>query len=212
MTELVIFDLDGILVDTQEAENGALGHLAGLMGLPTTLAEANEMFSGKRMQECIDLLEERSGHPPPAGAMRLVRDRCEELIGGRLDPLPGVAAALDRISVPKCVASNSPGDIIERRLRAAGVLHHFGGRLFSAYDVDAWKPDPRLFLWAAAECGADAARCVVIEDSEVGVAAGVDAGMRVLQYTTRPGAGPHRPGAHVFTDMADLPGLLAGQL
>lgn len=211
---LLVFDLDGVLVDTQDAENGGLAYVGELMGLTLDKERRDELFSGKKMQECLDLMEELTGTPPPADAMPIARARCEELIGDRLEPIDGVAYALERLSAlpgvaGMCVASNSPLELIERRLAKAGILHHFGGRLFSAYDVDAWKPDPKLFLWAAERSGGAVGDCLVIEDSPVGVAAGLDAGMRVLQYTADPELGAHRAGAEVFRSMRDLPGLVA---
>ncbi|MEU7019343.1 HAD-IA family hydrolase [Streptomyces sp. NPDC046203] len=214
---LLVFDLDGVLVDTQDAENGGLAHVGELMGLTLGKERRDELFSGKKMQECLDLMAELTGTPPPADAMPIARARCEELIGDRLEPLDGVACALRRLAAlpgvaAMCVASNSPLELIERRLAKAGILHHFGGRLFSAYDVDAWKPDPKLFRWAAERCGAAVRDCLVIEDSPVGVDAGLDAGMRVLQYTADPGTGAHREGAEVFRSMRDLPGLVASAI
>lgn len=205
---LVIFDLDGVLVDTQYAENGALSHLAGLMGLSLSAAESSRLFSGRRLQECIDLLAARSATPPPADAVAIVRARCEEIIGHRLEPINGVRAALERIPLDKCVASNSPLDIIQHRLQASGILHHFGG-LYSAYDVGCWKPDPGLFRCAARECGVNADDCLVIEDSKVGVDAALAAGMRVVQYSRESGTAPHRQGVFVLSDMEQLPGLVA---
>ncbi|MDH2389223.1 HAD-IA family hydrolase [Streptomyces sp. HNM0663] len=213
MSELfVIFDLDGVLVDTQDAENGALAHVGELMGLSLGTEQRDELFSGKKMQECLDLMAELTGKAPPRDAMPIARAKCEELIGDRLEPLEGVADALDRLrALPlagMCVASNSPLEIIESRLAKAGILHCFDGQLFSAYDVGAWKPDPRLFSWAAESCGAAAEDCVVVEDSPVGVDAGLGAGMRVLQYTADPAAGPHREGAVAFSSMHELPALI----
>jgi HAD superfamily hydrolase (TIGR01509 family) len=205
---LVIFDLDGVLVDTQYAENGALYHLAGLMGLSLGTAESSRLFSGRRLQECIDMLAVMSASPPPADAVAFVRTRCEEIIGQRLEPIGGVRAALERIPLDKCVASNSPLDIIQRRLGAAGIIHHFGGGLYSAYDVGSWKPDPGLFRCAARECGVDAENCLVVEDSKVGVDAALAAGMRVVQYSPQPGTMPHRQGVFVLCDMEQLPGLI----
>lgn len=212
MSSFLIFDLDGVLVDTQYAENGALAYVGELMGLRLDDTEQEEFFSGKKMQECIDLMEEMSQTAAPAHAMAIARAKCEELIGDRLEPIDSVAHTLERLSSdPRqglCVASNSPREIIERRLGQAGVLHHFGGQLFSAYDIGAWKPDPTLFLWAAAECGAAIAESIVIEDSQVGVDAALGAGMRVLQYTGDPAVGPHRDGVRTFLSMRDLPRLI----
>jgi HAD superfamily hydrolase (TIGR01509 family) len=207
----VIFDLDGVLVDTQDAENGALAHIGELMGLTLTAERRDELFSGKKMQECIDLMEELAQIAPPADAMPIARAKCEELIGERMDPIDGVPYALEQLSargIAMCVASNSPREIIERRLAKAGVLHHFDDRLFSAYDVSSWKPAPKLFLWAAAEYGAAVDDCVVIEDSQVGVDAAVGAGMRVLQYAPDPAVGPYHDSARVFSSLRDLPELI----
>ncbi|MFB7917441.1 HAD family hydrolase [Streptomyces sp. NPDC056061] len=210
---LVICDLDGVLVDTQDAENGALAHIGELMGLSLGRERRDELFSGKKMQECLDLMEELAGTPPPPDAVPLARARCEELIGDRLEPLAGVTEALGELGalpdIGLCVASNSPPEIIGSRLAKAGLLHHFDGRLFSAYDIGAWKPDPKLFLWAAERCGAAVDDCLVVEDSPVGVDAALDAGMRVLQYTPDPATGPHRDGAVVLPSMRDLPALVA---
>jgi HAD superfamily hydrolase (TIGR01509 family) len=206
--KLVIFDLDGVLVDTQEAENDALKYLAELMGVRLAPDEATDIFSGRRMRECIDFIEERSQCAPPPDAMDIVRAKTEDIIGSELEPIAGVEYALGRIRIDMCVASNSPKHIMERRLEAAGILHYFGGRLYSAYEIEAWKPDPTLFLWAARDCRVDARDCVVIEDSPVGVDAAVTAGMRVLQFSADPDVAPHRASVETFSSMQLLPQLI----
>jgi HAD superfamily hydrolase (TIGR01509 family) len=205
---LVVFDLDGVLVDTQYAENGALIRLATRMGLTVGDEQADELFAGKRLATCIELLEALSGRPAPVDAIEFVRAECERILGPRLDPVDGVEQALQRITVTKCVASNSPPDLIERRLQASGLLDYFEDRMCSAYDVNVWKPDPGLFLSAAAEHQVSPPRCVVIEDSAVGARAGVHAGMRVLQFTNgRPGKA-YSHGVVTFAHMAQLPDLI----
>ncbi|MEU9994295.1 HAD-IA family hydrolase [Streptomyces sp. NPDC050848] len=207
-----VFDLDGVLVDTQDAENGGLAHVGELMGLRLGKEQRDELFSGKKMQECLDLMADLTGTAPPRDAMAIARAKCEELIGDRIEPIDGVAYALEQLAAAlgdrMCVASNSPLGIMESRLRKAGILRHFEGRLFSAYDIGAWKPDPKLFLWAAEQCGVTPDECVVIEDSPVGVDAALGAGMRVLQYTADPADGPHREGAVTFPAMRLLPRLV----
>ncbi|MEV4121666.1 HAD-IA family hydrolase [Micromonospora sp. NPDC049645] len=219
--ELVIFDLDGVLVDTQFAETGALNYLAGLMGVTLSADEAAALFAGKRMADCIDAISGLAGAPPPLGAVELVRARCEQLIGDHLEPIDGVNQVISTVDRLMCVASNSPGDLIRKRVEAAGIASAFGGRIFSAYDIDSWKPAPDLFLWAARECGVPPASCVVIEDSPVGVAAAIAAGMPVLRYA--PDGTPahhaaivaHLPsgtavaGLTSFAKMADLPALIS---
>ncbi|WP_261566766.1 HAD family hydrolase [Frankia gtarii] len=182
--ELVIFDLDGVLVDTQPAENGALRDLAARLGVPLTPRQAVGLFAGRRLAECIERISQLAGRPAPPDADDFVRVRCEELIGDVLEPVTGVREAIAALDVPVCVASNSPQDIIRRRLAASGLSHAFGERLYSAYDIGRWKPEPHLFAWAARDCGADAGGCVVVEDSGVGVAAASAAGMRVLHYVS----------------------------
>ncbi|WP_406148856.1 HAD family hydrolase [Streptomyces sp. NBC_01012] len=208
----VVFDLDGVLVDTQDAENGGIAHVGELMGLRLDKEQRDELFSGKKMQECIDLMADLARTAPPQDAMAMARARCEELIGDRIEPIDGVAYAVEQLAAAwgdrMCVASNSPLAIMESRLDKAGILHHFDGRLFSAYDVDAWKPDPRLFRHAADRCGVTPDECVVVEDSPVGVDAAVAAGMRVLQYTADPATPPHREGAVTFPSMRSLPRLV----
>jgi beta-phosphoglucomutase-like phosphatase (HAD superfamily) len=114
---------------------------------------------------------------------------------------------LAALNVNICVASNSPAELIRERLTQTNLIGYFPGRIFSAYDIGAWKPDPGLFMWAARTVGYPAQRCLVIEDSAVGVEAAVAAGMRVLQFL--PGGGPpHAGAAMAFSDMADLPGLI----
>ncbi len=208
---LVVFDLDGVLVDTQYAEDGGLARLGRRMGLTLDDERASALFSGKRLATCIELLETLSGRPAPQDAVAFVRAECERILGPRIDPVEGAEEALRRITVTKCVASNSPRHLIERRLEASGLLDYFEDRLCSAYDTNVWKPDPGLFLSAAAAHRVPPSKCVVVEDSEVGVRAGVRAGMRVLQFTNgRPGAA-HSDGVTTFTHLSQLPDLIRRQ-
>jgi HAD superfamily hydrolase (TIGR01509 family) len=216
-TKLVIFDLDGVLVDTQDAENGGLMHLAALMGVRLDQRTARELFSGKRMGDSFDIIESLARRLCPVDAMAIVRAKCEDLIGDRLEPIDGVTEALARLPLPMCVASNSPLEIIERRVRSAGIDGWFGGRLYSAYEVDAWKPDPRLFRFAADACGVASEDCLVIEDSQVGVQAALAAGMPVLRFVQDLSTPPVPEGAAAlgldgvptFSSMWTLPELLA---
>lgn len=205
---LVVFDMDGVLVDTQYAEDRGLNLLARRMGLTLGDEQAGELFSGKRLATCVELLETLSGRPAPADAVEFVRAECERILGPRLEPVDGVEEALRRITVTKCVVSNSPRDLIERRLRASGLLGYFENRLWSAYDANVWKPDPGLFLSAAAGHQVPPSACMVIEDSAVGVRAGVLAGMRVLQFTNGRANAAHSDGVATFAHMAQLPDLI----
>jgi beta-phosphoglucomutase-like phosphatase (HAD superfamily) len=117
---------------------------------------------------------------------------------------------LDRIGIEYCVASSGTVDKIRLSLELTGLLPRFEGRIFSAYEVGSWKPDPGLFLHTAAAMGATSARTVVVEDSLVGVQAGRAAGMRVLAYARGEEAALlEAQGARVFDNMANLPELIA---
>jgi HAD superfamily hydrolase (TIGR01509 family) len=122
-----------------------------------------------------------------------------------------VRSALAKVSHPVCVASNGPLTKLEQALRLTKLDRHFSGRIFSAYEVGIWKPDPGLFLHAANAMNAAPSRCVVVEDSSIGVQAGVAAGMRVLGYAAFDeclAAELEDMGAEVFNDVRELPALL----
>jgi HAD superfamily hydrolase (TIGR01509 family) len=204
--DLVIFDLDGVLVDTQWAEDAALGLMAERLGLRLTPTERHAWFNGQRIMTCIERICDAVGAVPPPDATAIVRAECERLLEGQVEALPGVAAALEAIPYRKAVASNSPLDIIRARVTDAGLAKWFGDSLFSAYDIGAWKPDPALFLHAASHEAVEPARCLVIEDSDVGVEAALAAGMCVLHFAPVGCSGSH-VGCTPFDSMELLPTL-----
>ncbi|QXJ25864.1 HAD-IA family hydrolase [Actinomadura graeca] len=204
---LVIFDLDGVLVDAQGAESQALMRLGLGMGVELTDELADDLFSGKRLSTCIALLEELAGTSAPADAVDIVRSTCEQILRTTLRPIPGVEQVLACLSVHMCVASNSPRGIIHSRLEATGLAEYFGDCIYSAYDIGFWKPDPHLFLWAAETCGYPTDRCVVIEDSTVGVQASLSADIPVLRYSS-PAQHAETDEVTSFCDMRHLPALL----
>jgi HAD superfamily hydrolase (TIGR01509 family) len=162
------------------------------------------------MSECVEEIERRLGHPAPADFVPIVRARMAETFRRELRAIEGIHAALDAIDLPVCVASSGPPEKINLSLQLTGLLPVFAGRIFSAYDVGSWKPDPGLFLHAARAMGVEPAACAVIEDSLLGVQAGIAAGMRVYAYA--PGGDPQLlagEGATLFSSMRELPGLLA---
>lgn len=203
--EAVFFDLDGVLVDSQGAENDALLYLAGLVGAPITATDAELLFTGRRIQDSVDYLAEYASKPMPPDPVGVVRARCEVLIAGRMRAVPRVESALRAITVPKYVVSNSPLGMIRDRLRMTGLDGYFGETHFSAYERGVWKPDPRLYSIAAESVAVDPADVLVIEDSVVGVAAAAAAGMRVLWYRPHPAPDePDIPGVRTLSDMGEL--------
>lgn len=209
--DLVIFDNDGVLVDSERLANGILADLLTEAGLPYTLEQAVHEFMGGTMARVRASAEPRLGRPLPADFEDRYHARLFEGFA-RLQPVPGVPEvldALDRAGTPYCVASSGTRERIQNALTSVGLYERFEGRVFSAQDVEHGKPAPDLFLHAAAAMGAEPDRCVVVEDAPAGVQAGLAAGMTVLGY-----AGLTRPeqldGARVFTSMDELPALISG--
>ncbi len=206
---LVIFDCDGVLVDSEPIANRIFAEMLAEVGLPIGYEETVRTFVGRSMPACVEIASERLGRPLPDGFVDELRRRTTEAFRRELRPVPGVEAALDAICAPVCVASSGEHTKIRTTLGITGLLGRFDGRIFSAADVARPKPCPDLFLHAAATLGVAPARCVVVEDTAIGTIAGVSAGMRVLGY-----AGVSDPtalaaaGAEVFRDMAELPALL----
>jgi len=208
--DLVILDCDGVLVDSEVISNRVLAEAVTALGLPMTLEETIATFMGRSMAACVAILEARLGRPIPSGWVDGFRDRTFEAFRRELRPVEGVEAALDRITVPTCVASSGPPEKIRTTLGVTGLLPRFDGRIFSADDVGRGKPHPDLFLHAASQMGAAPARCAVVEDSVFGVQAGVAAGMTVFGYATLTDAAAlTAAGARAFDTMAELPRLLA---
>ena len=208
---LVIWDCDGVLVDSERPGTRVLAESLTAAGLPMAAEEAAARFKGGSMQAVVAWAEERLGRALPAGFLEDHRARSFRAFREEVRATEGVVEALDRIARPGCVASGGPPEKMRLTLGVAGLLPRFEGRLFSSYEVGSWKPDPGLFLHAARAMGAPPARCVVIEDSVPGVRAAVAAGIPVFGFADlTPEADLAAAGAHPFRRMEDLPGLLLG--
>ena len=195
-----------MLVDSEAISNRVLAGLLTDIGLPLTPEQSIEAFMGRSWKTVLEWAEER-GSPLPEGFRRRYLDAMFAVFEEELQPVPGVVAALDAITLPSCVASSAAIEKMRVTLGHTGLWGRFDGRLFSATEVAHGKPAPDLFLHAAASMGWEPAECAVVEDSPAGVEAGLSAGMTVFGYT---GATPasRLDGARVFTDMAELPALL----
>ena len=209
--DLVIFDCDGVLVDSEPLSNRILAERLTAIGLPTTVNESMRDFMGRSWATCRALIEQRLGRPLPEDFADGYHDELYEALRRELQPVAGVQAALDAIGVPACVASSGAPEKIRTSLGATGLLERFEGRIFSATEVEHGKPAPDLFLHVAARMGAEPTACVVVEDAPAGAAAGRRAGMDVLGYAelTAP-ALLEAEGARVFRSMAELPALVTG--
>ena len=209
--ELVIFDCDGVLVDSEQIANDVFVEQMAELGLRLDTRQAFTEFVGTSWAHCSRVVEQRLGRPLPSTFLQEHFDRCRGRMERELLPVPGVAAVVTGLDCLKCVASN--GEIAKMRmtLGITGLLPLFEGALFSATEVAAGKPDPDVFLWAARTMGVDPGRVAVVEDTVAGVTAGVRAGMTVFGYTATMGHDRlAAAGAHVLiNDMSQLLRLLA---
>jgi HAD superfamily hydrolase (TIGR01509 family) len=206
----VIFDCDGVLVDSEPTSNRVLASVLSEIGVPLTPEQSAATFKGRAWTQCLGIIEDLLGEPPPADLTDRYRARRDEALA-RVKPVRGIVAALERIDLPDCVASSGDHGKMRVTLKAAGLYDRFRGRIFSALDVGGiGKPAPDLFLHAAARMRFDPLKTTVVEDSVPGVEAGVAAGMRVLAYAHDGEAEAlAAAGGEVFTAMTQLPGLLA---
>ena len=190
--DLVIFDYDGVVADSELLNNRVLAELLSEIGLPTSVDEAIDTYMGRRWLDCAPLIEERLGRPCPDHLHPEWTRRCGERAAASLEPVSGVADFVAGLSHTRCIASSSPPSWIELGLDRFGLSEAFGGAIYSAaVHVTRGKPHPDLFLHAAEAMGARPDRTLVIEDTTTGVKAGVAAGMTVVGLC----AGGHiRPG------------------
>lgn len=211
---LAIFDLDGTLVDSEPIANRVFAEHLAAIGVPMTAEEAEHRFTGLRMPDCYALVERDFGIAIPPDFHERLQAETFERLRRELQPMPGAAAMLERLSMPKVVASSSEPEKIRLSLEAVGLERHFV-RCFSAVQIARGKPAPDLFLLAAETMGVAPSACFVVEDSDPGVQAGLAAGMRTFALV--PGESPaaaarrtalRAAGAEPIAHLAELPNLL----
>jgi HAD superfamily hydrolase (TIGR01509 family) len=209
--ELVIFDCDGVLVDSERIAVRVEAEYLAELGWPLSQAEIVERFMGRTTEYMDEAVEAQLGSRLPGDWKDQFRRRYAEAFAAELVPVDGVLEVLDQLSVPTCVASSGSHDKLRFTLGHTGLYARFEGRIFSGYEVANGKPAPDLFLHAAARMGAEPARCAVVEDSRYGVLAARAAGMRAFGYAggLTPADRLEGEGTVVFEDMRELPRLLA---
>ena len=209
--DLAIFDCDGVLVDTEPIANRVLVDVLADLGLPMEPDECSRTFIGRSAPACCDIIQQRLGRPLPPDFLREWEARLHAAFRAEVAAIPGVVEALEQITIPVCVASSGSYTRMEITLGATGLLPRLRGRIFSSVDVPRGKPFPDVYLHAARTIGALASRCAVIEDTVVGVEAGISAGMTVFGFAGGGHTDPadlERAGAVVFDRMRELPRLL----
>ena len=211
--DLVIFDCDGVLIDSEPISNRLFAECVTELGYPLTVEQSAVEFTGLPTTTCLDRIAERWGRPIPPGFEADYEARVIEAFRDELKPMPGIVDALTQIELPICVASGGTIHRVQLALEMTGLLTYFEGRIFSSRQVGRGKPFPDVFLFAAHQLEAEPSRCAVIEDSLYGVQAGIAARMQVFGYAPD-GDGSHLTahGATVFSDLRQLSELLGPRM
>jgi HAD superfamily hydrolase (TIGR01509 family) len=210
VSSLLIFDCDGVLVDSEPLANQVLhGHIREL-GIEVSLEESTRTFTGLSMGACVGLIEEMLGGNVPDNFVSRLRIHTARVFADGLRPVTGIETILPGLDGPLCVASSGSHAKIRLSLKLTGLRRWFpDDAIFSAEDVQRGKPAPDLFLHAAEAMGVTPSQCTVVEDSVPGVTAARAAGMRVFGYAERtPSRSLEAAGATVFSRMEELAGLL----
>jgi HAD superfamily hydrolase (TIGR01509 family) len=195
---LVIFDCNGVLVDSEPIAADVLAGAFGRIGVTVTNETVMRRFQGRRPADVFAAVESATAIKLPADFPATVAAETLKRMRAELRAVSHAAHALTWIRGPKAVASSSPPDRVRMSLEVTGLLHFFDGRLFSASHVRHGKPAPDLFLLAAARCQVDAADCIVVEDSAPGVTAAAAAGMTPIGFV----GSSHSPGSLAATLLA----------
>ncbi len=208
--ELIIFDCDGVLVDSERIANDVFARvLEEECGLQFSQQEMFERFVGHSKVQCLQIVEEMTGCPPPAALAHRYRQDIEAALRESVVAVSGVEVVLQSIEIPYCVASSGSHEKMATTLGKTGLAKYFDGNIYSTSEVAQPKPHPDIYLHAAKSSGVtDPGRCLVIEDSPVGVKGAVAAQMTVFGFTELMkrekllAEGAHR----TFNKMLNLPG------
>lgn len=210
--KLVIFDCDGVLVDSEAIGDRVIADLLTRQGIAIDAGDISARYIGLTMQAVVEDVNRRYGLSLGDDWLEEVRVETEAAFHAGLEPIPyvrGLIVSLETAHVPICVGSNGSVSKMNTSLGITGLLAHFEGRLFSGQDMKRGKPFPDLFLHAAKVMGTAPEDCVVIEDSAAGLKAAQAAGMKALAYVANPA---HTPavlsGGYPFDDMRQAPTLL----
>ena len=213
----VLFDCDGVLVDSERITNGVLREMLGELGWKLTPAECMRIFVGKAVKDEAALIEAHTGQPLTEDWMVRFRERRNVRLMNEVQPIDGAVECVRQLhaALDGRIACASGADLpkVEMQLHKCGLMPYFRGHVFSGHDLPRSKPAPDVYLVAAASVGLEPSRCLVVEDTVTGVSAGVAAGATVWGYSPAE-AGHDAPDALraagaslIFTRMAHLPAL-----
>lgn len=179
----IIFDCDGVLVDSEAISIGTLVNMAETHGAIIDIDFAHQFFLGKSLEFCFNYIAEVTNKKLPDTFEEDFRKSTFKSFKKDLQPIKGIHELLAKINVPIAVASNGPADKIILNLTTTKLIEKFEGNIFSAYEINSWKPNPELYLHAAKTMGFEVQDCVVIEDSPAGVQAALNGGFDVFGFS-----------------------------
>ncbi len=212
--QLVIFDCDGVLVDTEAVANACMAEIFTDLGHPISGHECRTLFQGRTMEAVCETFAEMAGLPHDPALPALLRGEVEKVLAESVEPVPGAVDLVHRVSsegLAFCVASSGSVAKMHITLGHVGLLPMLQDVLFSAQDVGRGKPHPDVFLAAAAAMGSRCEDAVIIEDSVSGVQAGITAGARVIAYSGDPftdASALAAAGAEIVDDMGEAAVLM----
>jgi HAD superfamily hydrolase (TIGR01509 family) len=205
----IIFDCDGVLVDTEKIGNGIMLEMAAEYGFNMKLEDAYRDFNGRKLKECFLYIENAIDKKLPDTFEADYREKSFEAFKTQVKPMQGIVEFLDKLKIPYCVASSGPVDKIRLNLGVAGLLDKFENQIFSSYQINSWKPEPGIFLHAAKEMGFEVKDCIVIEDSKAGVIAGIQGGFKVYGFANGyNNEDVEKEGAELFSNYNELSQIL----
>lgn len=181
--KLIIFDCDGVLVDTETISNRILARQVSQLGYPMTTDEALRRYAGGSFYDMMEDVRGLLGKAFPENFEATYRKETYHAFSIELEAIQGIDTVLQQTPLPYCVGSNGPKDKMLLNLKKTDLLDYFNvDHIYSAYDIGIWKPDPRMYETVARNMGVHPHDCIVIEDSILGTKAGIGAGMKVFRY------------------------------
>lgn len=179
----IIFDCDGVLIDSESIAIGILVDMANDLGADMDKYEAIIELKGKSLNLCMQIISDRINRELPDTFEPDYRINTFKAFKEQIQPIDGIKSVLENIKLPFCVASSGPENKIRLNLEVTGLLPFFEGNIFSCYAIQKWKPEPDVYLWAAKTMGFKPSECLVIEDSVSGVIGATRGGFDVYGYT-----------------------------
>jgi HAD superfamily hydrolase (TIGR01509 family) len=205
----IIFDCDGVLVDTEKIGNEILLSMAADHGFEMKIEDAYSNFNGRNLKDCFLHVENSIGKKLPDNFESEYRERSFEAFKTQVKPMEGVVEFINKLKIPYCVASSGPVEKIRLNLEVSGLLDKFEGKIFSSYQIKSWKPEPGIFLYAAQQMGFEVKDSIVVEDSKAGVKAGINGGFKVFGFANGyNNADLEQEGATLFKSYEELSGVL----